>query len=136
MEINEKVKIQVAANTLTLSGRLTAREHRMLVNHLHWVPADVQLVDHLEYTEPLNAAQPTATKAAASVGWLWIRSNPQGAKIIVDATDTGLHTPARVQMSEGTHSVQLTLHGFADANRTVLIEAGQSMQYTALLGQP
>jgi serine/threonine-protein kinase len=136
MELSEKVRIQVAANTLTLSGRLTAREHRMLVNHLHWVPADVPLVDHLEYTEPRNAVQPSATKAAATVGWLWVRSNPQGAKILVDATDTGLHTPARVELPEGTHSVQLTLHGFADANRTVLIEAGQSMQYTALLGQP
>ena len=52
--VADKVKTQVTANTVTLSGRLAPREHRELLNHLHWVPAGVRIIDDLEYTDDLK----------------------------------------------------------------------------------
>jgi len=46
--------MQVRANTLILSGRVTPGEHRDLLNHLHTVPAGVRIVDDLEYPNDLN----------------------------------------------------------------------------------
>ena len=120
-----KVKTQVTANTVTLSGRLAPREHRELLNHLHWVPAGVRIIDDLEYTGDLKE-----TPGPASVGWVWVRSEPLGAEIFVDDVDTGLLTPSRVEMPQGEHEVGLTLRGFPTGHRTVLVRPGLTMQFT------
>jgi hypothetical protein len=44
----DKVKVQVTANMLILSGRLTAAEHLLLLNRLHWIPGSVRVIDDLE----------------------------------------------------------------------------------------
>jgi hypothetical protein len=130
LELSDKVKLQVTSNGLTLSGQVTPAEHLMLLNRLHWVPARVRLIDDLEYSSDIGQ-----TPGAASVGWVWIRSEPQGAEIRVDNTDTGLRTPARVQMAQGEHRVRLALKGFLDAQRTVAVRLGQTIQFTEALAQ-
>jgi serine/threonine-protein kinase len=54
LSVADKVKMQVRANTLILSGRVTPGEHRDLLNHLHMVPAGVRIVDDIEYNNDLN----------------------------------------------------------------------------------
>jgi serine/threonine protein kinase len=130
LAIADKVKVQATANALTLSGRVTPTEHRMLLNRLHWVPAGVRVIDDLEYT-----SGPQETPGAASVGWVWVRSEPQGAEILVDGSDTGLQTPARVEMPQGDREVRLTLKGFLASQRTVLVRPGLTMQFTQPLAQ-
>jgi serine/threonine protein kinase len=126
----DKVKMQVTGNTLTISGQLTPREHSELLNHLHKVPAGVRIIDDIGYANELKEIP-----RVAEVGWVWIHSTPQGAEILVDGTDTALRTPARVEMPQGGHEVLLTLRGFANTHRTLLIRPGQTMQFTELLGQ-
>ena len=92
LQIADKVKTQVIANTLTLSGRLTPTEHRKLLNELHAVPAGIRIVDDIEYI-----SDPKET-AATDTGWIWVRSEPRGAEILLDSADTGLRTPARIEM--------------------------------------
>jgi serine/threonine protein kinase len=46
-----KLKIQVAGNNVTLSGRLTPREHAGVLNLLHDVPAAVRVIDDIEYAD-------------------------------------------------------------------------------------
>ena len=130
LSLTNKVKTQVTANTVTLSGRLAPGEHRMLLNRLHWVPSGVRIIDDLEYTEDLKASP-----EAASAGWVWVRSEPPGADILVDDMDTGLRTPARIEMPQGEHDVKLMLKGIRVAHRTVLVRAGQTMQFTESLVQ-
>ncbi len=125
-----KVKMLVTGNTITLSGQLTPREHSKLLTLLHNVPAGVRVIDDIGYAD-----EPKGTTGAADVGWAWIRSEPQGAEILVDGTDTGLRTPARVEMSRGEHEVLLSAPGLASARRLVLIQPGQNIQFTELLGQ-
>jgi hypothetical protein len=131
ISLASKVKMQVTGNTLTLSGQITSREHGKVLTLLHDVPGGVRVIDDIGYADELKE-----TPAAAESGWVWIRSMPMGAKIFVDGRDTGLHTPARVEMSQGQHEVLLSLGGFVSSHRSVLIRPGQNMQFTEPLGQP
>jgi len=127
----DRVKMQVTGNTLTLSGKLSPMEHGELLTHLRNVPAGVHVVDDIQYTEAANAV--TAPK---DVGWAWVRSTPPGAQISVDGKETGLRTPARVTVPPGDHDVLLTLPGFADAHRTVLVRTGENIEFTETLDRP
>ena len=120
----DKVKTRVVANTLTLSGRLTPIEHRRLLNELHAVPPGIRIVDDIEYVSDLSGTQ------AASTGWVWVRSEPRGAEILLDDADTGLRTPARIEMPQGQHNIRLSLGGFAGSQRTIAVQPGQTIQFT------
>jgi hypothetical protein len=124
----DKVKIQTTANALTLSGSLTFGEHREILNHLRIVPAGVRVIDDIEFTE-----SPKATPAPASAGWIWVRSSPPGARILVDGAETGLRTPARLELQAGQHEVRLVRRGFGTAQRDVVVDQGQTMQFTETL---
>ena len=87
-----KVKIQATGNALTLSGSMTLAEHRELLQHLRTVPAGVRVIDDTELTEGTNSI-PAPAPAPASAGWIWVRSSPPGARILVDGTETGQRTP-------------------------------------------
>jgi serine/threonine-protein kinase len=131
VSLTSKVKMQVTGNTLTLSGQLTPREHSKVLTFLHDVPRGVRVIDDIGFADELKEVP-----AAAETGWVWIRSMPRGAKIFVDGSDTGLRTPARVEMRQGEHDVLLSLAGFVSPHRSILIKPGQNMQFTELLGQP
>jgi hypothetical protein len=119
----EKVKIQTTSNAITLSGSLTLAEHRQLLDHLHTVPAGVRVIDDIEYSE-----DPKTTPTPVSAGWIWVRSAPPGARILVDGAETGLRTPARVELQTGEHEVRLVRRGFATTQRNVQVSEGKTMQ--------
>src|SRR3984957_4775175 len=124
----DKVKIQATSNALTLSGPLTLAEHRELWKHLRVVPAGVRVIDDTEYAEDQNA-----TAAPVSAGWIWARSTPPGATIVVDGAETGLRTPARMELQVGAHEVSLVLQGFGTVHRSVTVNQGQTMQFSETL---
>jgi hypothetical protein len=124
----DKVKIQATANALTLSGSLTLAEHRELLAHLHALPGGVRVIDDTEYSEDQKAAF-----TPASAGWIWVRSSPPGARILVDGAETGLRTPARLELQAGEHDVRLVRRGFGTAHRNVVVNPGQTMEFTETL---
>jgi hypothetical protein len=124
----DKVKIQATGNALTLSGSLTFAEHGELLRRLRVVPAGVRVIDDTEITEG-----PNATPAPASLGWIWVRSSPPGARILVDGAETGQLTPARLELQAGDHEVRLVRQGFGTAQRNVTVSQGQTMQFTETL---
>ena len=130
ISLASKVKMQVIANTLTLSGKLTPHEHAKVLTLLHSVPGGVKVIDDIGFAEETKAAPP-----AAEPGWVWVRSTPPGAKIFVDGNDRGLRTPARIGMPKGQHDVALTLPGFVSSHRAVLVQSGQNMEFTESLQQ-
>ena len=131
ISLASKVKMQVAGNTLTFTGQLSPREHGKVLTLLHDVPAGVRVIDDIGFADELKE-----TPAAAESGWVWIRSMPMGAKIFVDGSDTGLRTPARVEMRKGEHDVLLSLGGLVSPHRSILIKPGQNIQFTEPLVQP
>jgi hypothetical protein len=49
--LGSHVKVQAAGNTLTLAGKLRPAEHGALLKLLRNAPADVRVIDHLEYDD-------------------------------------------------------------------------------------
>jgi eukaryotic-like serine/threonine-protein kinase len=49
--LSSHVKVQAAGNTLTLAGKLRPAEHGALLKLLRNAPADVRVIDHLEYDD-------------------------------------------------------------------------------------
>ena len=129
-----KVKIQAAGKNITLSGSLTLSEHRELLAHLRAVPNTVRVIDDIADEDSSNSASPAPpASAATSAGWVWVRSNPTGARILVDGAETGLRTPARLELQPGDHEVQLVHRGFGNTHRSVTIQQGHTMQVTETL---
>jgi Protein kinase domain/PEGA domain len=128
ISLADKVKISATGNTLMLTGQLTPHDHSKLLTLLHDVPGGVKVVDDIGYADETKQAPKNAED-----GWVWIRSTPWGAKIFVDGTDTGLRTPARVEVPKGEHEIRLFRGGFGSARRSVLIQPGQNMQFTERL---
>jgi hypothetical protein len=124
----DKVQIQATANALTLSGSLTLAEHRELLGHLGAVPAGVRVIDDVEFTEGLKAP-PTPS----STGWIWVRSSPPDARILVDGSETGLRTPARLELQPGEHDVRVVRRGFGTNHRNVQVNSGQTTEFTEIL---
>jgi hypothetical protein len=135
-QLNGKLNIQATANALTLSGSMTIAEHRDLMGHLRTVPAGVRVVDDIDLTGDVKATPAPAAApalAAASAGWIWVRSTPPAARIVVDGAETGLRTPARLELQTGDHEVQLIRRGFVTSHRNVTVESGQTIQFTETL---
>ncbi len=49
--LNGRVKVQASGNTLTLAGKLRPAEHRAMLGFLRNAPANVRVVDHIEYDD-------------------------------------------------------------------------------------
>lgn len=124
-----KVKIQATGNAFTLSGSMNIAEHRELLREINPVPSGVRVIDDVDLTE--NAKD---SPASATAGWIWVRSSPPGARIIVDGAETGLRTPARVELPSGQHDVRVVRRGFGTAQRSVQVTAGETIQFTETLG--
>jgi hypothetical protein len=63
-----------------------------------------------------------------------VRSTSPGARILVDGAETGLRTPARLELQMGEHEVRLVRRGFGTENRNVTVNQGQTEQFTEILG--
>lgn len=126
--LGDKVQIQVTANALTLSGTLSLAEHREVLAHLRNVPPGVRVIDDTEFDD----AKPQST-VPVSAGWIWVRSSPPGARILVDGAETGMRTPARLQLQAGEHQVRLVSAGVGTAQRKVQVNNGQTLQFTETL---
>jgi hypothetical protein len=127
--IADKVKLQATANALTLSGSLTIAEHRELLRQLRPIPPGVRIIDDIDLTETVK----DAPAAAAAAGWVWVRSTPPGARIIVDGTETGLHTPARLELRAGEHDLGVVREGFEMSHRSVQVNSGETQQVSEAL---
>ena len=124
----EKLKMQSTANVLRFSGSLSIAEHRELISHLSTVPAGVRIVDDIDLTGDAKS-----TPTPASAGWIWVRSSPPGARILVDGAETGMRTPARLELQSGGHEVRLIRRGFVTSQRNVEVGSGQTLQFTETL---
>jgi len=134
-----KVIMRAMGPNLTLLGTLTAAEHRELLAHLRSVPNGVHVVDDIGYAEGANASSPAGASATApasapaSIGWIWVRSNPAAARILVDGAETGLRTPSRLELQAGDHQIEVVRRGFANVRRSMTLAPGQTMQFNETL---
>jgi len=69
------------------------------------------------------------------VAWAQIASIPKNAEIFVDGVTTGQFTPARVQISSGSHVILLKLDGFQPIRRGIQASDGGTVLVTESLKQ-
>jgi serine/threonine-protein kinase len=147
-DLTEAVQIHAAGDTLTLSGKLTSAEYQGLLRNLRDLPADVRIVDHIEYAAdspeasapaavPTRAAAPappaSASRAAAAVPSLTVTSEPAEANIFVNGQRQFTQTPAKIDLPPGTYRISVSKPGFEPSSSQVEIQAGQPAHVDATL---
>jgi eukaryotic-like serine/threonine-protein kinase len=63
-------------------------------------------------------------RSLTHIAWAQVSSSPPNAEIFVDGTSTGRFTPARIEVSAGTHAITLKLAGYRPTKRTVSASEG------------
>jgi PEGA domain len=76
-----------------------------------------------------NAVVPSSSDAVASVE---LSSDPTGAEITIDGSYVG-NTPSLIKLKPGTHSIRMTLPGYAPWVRSIETAAGESRNFAATL---
>jgi serine/threonine-protein kinase len=80
----------------------------------------VQVKDNIQTS--LNAD--LKERSQTHVAWAQVTTVPAGAEIFIDGASTGSFSPARVQMSSGTHVIVVRLNGYQQARRGVQATEG------------
>lgn len=78
---------------------------------------------------PSPSAAPAVPDNAASVQ---LSSNPAGAEVTIDGSYVG-NTPSLIKLRPGTHSITMTLPGYAPWVRSIETAAGESRNFAATL---
>jgi hypothetical protein len=78
---------------------------------------------------PADGAASTGSDAFASVQ---LSSSPSGADITIDDNYVG-NTPTLIKLKPGTHSIKMTLPGYAPWERSIETAAGESRNFAATL---
>jgi len=61
---------------------------------------------------------------SAHVAWAQVETTPAGADIFVDGVGTDKQSPARIEVSAGTHVIVLKMNGFQVSRRPVQVSEG------------
>jgi PEGA domain-containing protein len=89
----------------------------------------VQVKDNVQTTIDVELKE----KGQGHVAWAQVNSTPEGAEIFIDGAPTGQVSPARVQVSAGTHIIALRLNGYQVAKRGVQASEGGTVTVTETL---
>jgi serine/threonine-protein kinase len=131
-----RARIQGAGNTLTLAGKLRPSEHGELLKFLRSAPADVRVIDHIEYDDApvANAGNPeegTHPVPGAGRGAIHIVTDVIGATAI-------LHGPAgRVQskcetpcsfnnLNPARYSLEVQKEGYQSVQTALQVKSGDA----------
>ena len=76
---------------------------------------------------------PAVAAARRPVGTLDVLSVPVGADILINGSNTGRHTPAKLELPAGKYEVTLYLKGYAPFEQGTAIQQGRVVQIEAIL---
>jgi hypothetical protein len=130
-----KAKVQGAGNTLILEGKLRPTEHGALLKLLRDAPADIRVVDHIEYDDTPVAAGETADEGAHPVPWrglgaIHVVTDVVGATAVLlgprGHTLKDCQTPCSFNNLIPAHySVEVKKEGYRDIQTALQIEANK-----------
>jgi hypothetical protein len=131
-----RTKVQGAGNTLTVAGKLRPAEHGELLKFLRGAPADVRVIDHIEYddTPVSNAGNPEEGShpvPGAGRGAIHVVTDVLGATAI-------LHGPAGRVMSKcetpcsfnnlnpARYSLEVQKEGYQSVQTALQVKSGDT----------
>jgi len=134
-----RVKVQAAGNTLTVAGKLRPAEHGELLKFLRTAPADVRVIDHIEYDD--TPVPVTASDAGGGEGSHPVPAAGKGAiHVVTDVIGATaiLHGPAGRVLSKcdtpcsfnnlnpNQYSLEVQKDGYEPVQTALQVKAGDS----------
>jgi serine/threonine-protein kinase len=121
--------IQPGKTPVTLP--LAAGQFNLVVRLNGYEPyaGQVQVKDNIQTTLEVQLNP----RSQSHFAWAQVNTTPTGAEIFVDGTSSGLISPARVQLSAGTHAIGMRLRGFRPEKRMVEVTEGGTVTVTETL---
>lgn len=130
------VKVQAAGNTLTLGGKLRPAEHGALLKLLRNPPADVRVIDHLEYDDtPVTAAgspdDGTHPVPAAGRGAIHVVTDVIGATAVLRGPAGHVlnkcETPCSFNnLSPSRYSLEVQKDGYQSVQTALQVKSGDA----------
>ena len=135
-----RVKVQAAGNTLTVAGKLRPAEHGELLKFLRGAPAEVRVIDHIEYDDTPVAA--TAATPGGEEGSHPVPAPGKGAiHVVTDVIGATaiLHGPAgRVlnkcdtpcsfnNLNPNRYSLEVQKDGYQSVQTALQVRTGDSL---------
>ena len=130
------VRVQAAGNTLTLAGKLRPAEHGALLKLLRNAPADVRVIDHLEYDDtPVAAAgstdEGTHPVPAAGRGAIHVVTDVIGATAVLRGPAGHVlnkcETPCSFNnLSPSRYSLEVQKDGYQSVQTALQVKSGDA----------
>ena len=93
--------------------------------HFRFAHPRYQPLEMAVAVEGRNRPQEVTASLLPNWGDIAFSTEPPGARIFVDDTDTGLRTDGVVQILDGEHDIRLTLPGHRSHRQRILVTAGE-----------
>jgi tRNA A-37 threonylcarbamoyl transferase component Bud32 len=128
-----KVRVHAAGNTVTLSGRLTPREHRQLLEHLRNAPPSARVIDHIEYASPGGGDDSLVSEprhqAASGRGEIEVVTDVLGAPAVLRGMRgrvvSECRTPCRFHdLQPASYKLEINQEGYRPVERRLQVTAG------------
>jgi hypothetical protein len=129
------VKVQAAGNTLTLAGKLRPAEHGALLKLLRNAPADVRVIDHLEYDDtPVATGHPDEGShpvPAAGRGAIHVVTDVIGATAVLRGPAGHIlnkcETPCSFNnLSPARYSLEVQKEGYQSVQTAMQVKSGDA----------
>ena len=88
-----------------------------------------QVKDNIQTTMDIDLTP----RAQPHVAWAQVNTTPKGAEVFVDGSSSGQFSPARIQISAGTHTLGLRLPGYQQEKRAIQVTEGGTVTVTETL---
>jgi hypothetical protein len=85
--------------------------------------------------QPEPTTAPTISALVPEKGTVTVNSTPSGADVYADGAFVG-NAPAVLKLSEGKHTIKVSMSGFADWSRDISVLGGSDVGLTATLVKP
>ncbi len=115
-----EVLIDGQVQDTSASARIAAGEHEVTAQHPRYRSKTI-LFD----VAGREQAQTLSLTLAPNWGDVYINSNPEGASVLVDGQDTGLITPATVEVLAGEREIAVRRDGYRTARMRLVVAAEQ-----------
>ncbi len=110
---------------------LAAGHYTLMLRKPGFVTYSVQVL--VKDTIQTTLDVPLGALAEPQVAWAQVTTTPAGAQIVVDGILTGQVTPARVQVSAGSHILGLRLIGYQVGRRAIQVSEGGTVTVSEAL---
>jgi len=74
-----------------------------------------------------------SVELAPEVSTIVVTSNPQGANVWIDGKDSGMTTPAQLNVEKGLHRLMVRKAGYKDASTEQTLSEGQTLSFSPVL---